>query len=60
VLIVAGALFVYVDAFYVHPDAQSGIAFVTIPLVQLGAALVLLGVAWALDRQARRAAADIL
>lgn len=39
------ALFVYVDALFVHPDPQSGLVFLFVPLYQLvGSAIIIAGV----------------
>ena len=49
--IVAGALALYADALWLHPDAQGALAFVFVPAVQLAAAAVTLGLAFALHRR---------
>src|SRR5512139_3739041 len=35
---------VYVDAFFIHSDAQSALAFIFVPLVQNAVAIIVLGV----------------
>jgi len=45
------ALYIYTVAFFVKPDAQSGLVFLFIPLWQWIAALVGLGVSWLLERR---------
>lgn len=53
-LVVAGGVGVWVDAFFVRPDAQSGFVFLTLPFVQLCVALILIGLAWAMEVKSRR------
>lgn len=48
------ALYVYIVAFLVHPDAQGGLVFLFIPLWQWIGALLGLGVAWLVERRPRR------
>jgi hypothetical protein len=45
------ALYIYTVAFFVKPDAQSGLVFLFIPLWQWIGALVGLGVAWLIERR---------
>lgn len=48
--VVAGAVAAYADALFVHPDPQSALAFVFVPVVQIVVALLTIGLAWALHR----------
>lgn len=43
------------DAMLVHPDAQGGVAFIALPIAQLGV-VAALWIAWAVARVARRMA----
>jgi hypothetical protein len=45
------ALYIYTVAFFVKPDAQSGLVFLFIPLWQWIGALAGLGVAWLIGRR---------
>ncbi len=49
---VVGALALYVDAIVVHPDAQGGIVFATVPLIQAVIVLVTIATAYMLHRRA--------
>jgi hypothetical protein len=50
------AMYIYTVAFFVKPDAQSGLVFLFIPLWQWVGALIGLGVAWLIERRPGRAA----
>jgi hypothetical protein len=53
-LAIAGyALYIYLVAFFVKPDPQSGLVFLFIPLWQWIGAIVGLGVAWLVERRAK-------
>ena len=60
-VVVLGAAALYADAIWLHPDAQGGLAFVTVPVVQLAVVLATVGLAWVLHRRRGAAApnADI-
>ncbi len=49
---VLGALALYVDAIVVHPDAQGGLVFATVPLIQAVIVLATIATAYALHRRA--------
>ena len=54
--IVVGALALYADALWLHPDAQGALAFVFVPVVQLAVAAGTPGLAWLLHRRRDAAA----
>lgn len=54
-VVVSPALALYIDALFVHADAQSALVFVTLPFLQLlGAVLVIAVVRW-IEARRRRA-----
>jgi hypothetical protein len=62
--VLVGSLFVvglgaafYIDAFFIHPDAQSGLVILFAPIYQLAAATplaLLCGIVWLIHKHAQR------
>ena len=50
-VVVLGAAALYADAIWLHPDAQGGLAFVTVPVLQLLLGGATVAAAWWLHRR---------
>ena len=53
-LSLAGVFLIY-DAFYLHPDAQSGLVFFTVPVYSFPVILLVTAIAFMMERKAKEA-----
>ena len=56
VMIVGGGLAFYYDAFFIHRDPQSALAYLSVPFCQSGAAVLVIGISRIFELKARRSA----